>query len=118
MVSVSFIVTSFEKSMVPGVHVLRGENQDNQEVLVELSDKLGLNYAPKDKLRLFIGKTKPKNIGEKDYCGKTLLYSIKMQGKKKIYLFSVGGFIIRIQTPRKIKGLEIVKEYNFCLSQS
>ena len=115
VVSITFTVRSYEKSMIPGVHILRGEG-DRQEILIEISDKLGLTYSSNDKLKLIIGKTKPKNIDEKSYCGKAFLYSLKEQDKRKVYLFSVGGFIIRVETPRKLKGLEIAEEYNFCLT--
>jgi hypothetical protein len=118
MVSISFNVKSVEKSVIPGVYLLSGENDQGQKITVEYSGKLGLSYKEGETLSLNLGKRGITPTSDKDYCGRAFLYSIKESGRKKIYLLSVGGFIIRIETPRKIKGLDVAEEYSFCISST
>ncbi len=117
MVTLEFEVKEYKSSIIPGIYQIKGTTEDNVDVTVEISEKLGLEYSVGEKLSLFIGKTRPKDVKEDSYCGKAFLYAIKDKEKKKIYLFSVGGFIIRLESPRKFKNMEVTEEFYFCLNK-
>ncbi len=116
MVSLDLTVEQVKESVIPSVIILDCKGTGNESVTIEYSEKLGLVYEPGDKLVLSIVKSKFPPHKENDYCGRVILYSIK-ENKKKTYLFSVGGFIIRIESPRKLRGLSISEEYYFCLTK-
>ncbi len=116
----TFKVKEITPSIIPSIFHVKGSN-DEYNVLVELSEKLELNYRVGEKLKLKFMKNKPSDFKPDDYCGRAFLFAIKEKkddkSKKYIYLFSVGGLIIRIEVKKKIKDLKIADEYYFCLTR-
>ncbi len=114
MPTVKFRVDEVSDSIIPSIQHVRGSGE-GVEVLVEVSEKLGLKYKVGENLILRFTKNKPKDYTKNDYCGKAFLFSIKEKDGDKIYLFSVGGLIIRLKTKKKIRDLNIAEEYYFCV---
>ena len=120
-VEFTFEVKDVTPSIIPSIFHVKGASNGDYNILVELSEKLGLSYKAGEKLKLRFMKGKPSEFNPEDYCGKAFLFAIKEKkegkSKKYIYLLSVGGLIIRIEAKKKIKDFKIADEYYFCLSR-
>ncbi len=118
MVSITATIKQIEKAPLPNIYRLFLDGEKNEKIIVEYHEKLGLEYKEKENVKLVFTKTEQKDYTQKDYCGTANLFSIKEEGegknKKYIYIFSMGGYIIRIESPRKIREFEISKDYFFC----
>lgn len=104
-------------SKIPGIKILVMANNAHK-VALEYHNRLRLLFSPGEKVELIIApKEGFKPQGE--YCGNTFLYSIKNREDKKIALFSIGGLILRIESREENfpNGLEISKEYSFCIKR-
>ena len=111
------VVDEIEKSILPKVYRLNCHGKNLKSAIIEYHEDLGLKYSRGESLVLEITTSKPKSFSKRDYCGKAFLFSIKERNKCTIYLFSVGGFIIRLESTQKIKGLQVAEEYYFCLKK-
>ncbi|MEM1619912.1 MAG: DNA-directed RNA polymerase subunit G [Fervidicoccaceae archaeon] len=111
-------VRGLETSAIPKVKVLACDGSSGEDVLVEFHEEFGLSYEIGEELELELTYSRPELKERKDYCGRAFLYSIKEKENKKVYLFSIGGFILRIASPRELADLEVAKEYYFCLRRA
>jgi len=119
MHTIKLVVDGIEKSILPKVYRLNCHGESLKSAIIEYHEDLELEYSKGERLTLEIVTSKPKGFSEKDYCGKAFLFSIKEKEKDKstVYLFSVGGFIIRLETTQKMEGLQVAEEYYFCLKK-
>lgn len=110
-------VKDVRPSIIPSILDVITSNSE-LELLFEISEKFGLFYNKGEKVEAVFSKEKVTPKGGDSYCGKAFLFSIKDKEGKKVYLFSVGGLIIRISSQKILEGFTVAEEYYFCINKS
>ncbi|MEM0021524.1 MAG: DNA-directed RNA polymerase subunit G [Fervidicoccaceae archaeon] len=114
----SLNVASINPSIIPQIVDVKASAPGGIEVLFEYHKSMGISYSEGEKLLLKISSQKIPPTESLSFCGKATLFSIKQKEGGLVYLFSIGGLILRISSPGQIEGLEITKDYYFCIEKT
>lgn len=114
----SCTVLGVEKHILPRIIKVSCELEGGGKLLFEYHEELELNYSSGEKLLLTISEEKIQPRSPDDYCGKAFLYKIIDSANEKVYLFSMGGYIFRLNVNYSINDLKIAEHYFICVSKS
>jgi hypothetical protein len=110
-------IVDTKPSIIPTITIITARNE-KIELTFEVSEKFGISYKKGEKIFLEFSREKIKPSSSFAFCGKTTLFSIKEEkDNSKVYLFSSGGFIIRLVLRQELQGLNITEDYFFCIDK-
>jgi len=114
----SLSIKNVTPSIIPSIFDVKAHAPNGLEVLFEYHREMELSYKEGEEISLKLSSQKipPKNASS--FCGKAMLYTVKQKEGLLVYLFSAGGLILRISSPKQLEGLEIASEYYFCIDKT
>ena len=127
MISLKLEVGEVADSKLPKIKIINMRSLSNDDVAValEIHERVRVPINPGDKVMLIlVGKdNSEKDKVEGTYCGNATFYSVKKKNGKTVFLFSIGGLLLRIETSSSkgkeySKMLKMPSEYFFCLQQT
>ena len=127
MISLKLEVEEVADSKLPKIKIINMRSLSNDDVAValEMHERVRVPVNPGDKVLLtLVGKdASGKDEVNGIYCGNATFYSVKEKNGKTVFLFSIGGLLLRIETGGS-KGkeysrlLKMSSEYFFCLQKT
>ncbi len=127
MISLRLEVGEVADSKLPKIKIINMKSLENDDLTVSLEthERIGVPVNPGDKVMLILVEKNASEKNEADgiYCGNATFYSVKEKNGKTIFLFSIGGLLLRIETDGS-KGkeysrlLKMSSEYFFCLQKT
>lgn len=111
-------ISKINPSIIPSVFEVRAQSSTGIGLVFEFHEKMQLSYNEGEKISIKISSEKIIPHSPSSFCGKATLYSVKQKEGKLVYLFSAGGFILRLSSPSQLEGLEISEDYYFCINKA